>query len=54
MAMARVAAMVMPNPRHRTGQGSETPVPGVLATICPDDKKILHGMADAILTVVAT
>ena len=26
---------------------------GALATICPDDKKLLHGMTDAILVPAA-
>lgn len=30
----------------------ETNLGGVLATVCPDDKKILHGMRDAILAPV--
>ncbi|MCX7825069.1 MAG: hypothetical protein N2689_05880 [Verrucomicrobiae bacterium] len=29
--------------------GDETRLAGVLATICPQDKKIIHGMADAIM-----
>lgn len=30
----------------------ETKLGGVLATICPSDKKLLHGMKDAVLTAV--
>ena len=30
----------------------ETKLGGVLATICPADKKLLHGMKDAILAPV--
>jgi hypothetical protein len=30
-----------------------TQLGGALATICPDDKKLLHGMRDAILAPVA-
>jgi hypothetical protein len=39
-----------------TGEGdaARAKLGGVLATICPDDKKIIHGMTDAILTVGAT
>ena len=30
----------------------ETKLGGVLATVCPADKKLLHGMRDAILAPV--
>ncbi len=33
--------------------GRETKLGGVLATVCPSDKKLLHGMRDAILAPVA-
>ena len=33
---------------------AKTQLGGVLATICPADKKILHGMIDAILAPVST
>jgi hypothetical protein len=29
--------------------GDDARLGGVLATICPQDKKIIHGMADAIM-----
>jgi hypothetical protein len=32
---------------------SDVNLGGVLATICPADKKIIHGMRDAILTSCA-
>lgn len=32
------------------GDGARATLGGVLATICPADKKIIHGMSDAILT----
>ena len=35
-------------PYYFTGESSVT-CGGALATICPDDKKLLHGMRDAIL-----
>ena len=31
------------------GESAHTRLGGVLATICPADKKIIHGMKDAIL-----
>lgn len=34
---------------HGDGDGARTQLGGVLATICPADKKIIHGMRDAIL-----
>jgi len=34
---------------HGEGQAARTHLGGVLATICPPDKKIIHGMTDAIL-----
>jgi hypothetical protein len=34
-------------PTH--GQGTEITLGGILATICPADKKIIHGMEDAIM-----
>jgi hypothetical protein len=39
-------------PYYFCGQ-RETKLGGVLATVCPADKKLLHGMRDAILTPVA-
>ena len=33
--------------------GDEPELAGVLATICPDDKKLIHGMKDAVMTVCA-
>ncbi|MBI5684184.1 MAG: hypothetical protein HZC54_03800 [Verrucomicrobia bacterium] len=34
--------------------GDEARLGGVLATVCPQDKKLLHGMADAIMAPCAT
>ena len=34
--------------------GDDAPLGGVLATVCPQDKKVLHGMADAIMAPCAT
>ena len=34
---------------HGEGQAARTHLGGVLATICPPDKKIIHGMTEAIL-----
>ena len=34
--------------------GDEAPLGGILATVCPKDKKIIHGMRDAILVPCAT
>ena len=33
--------------------GDDTRLGGVLATVCPQDKKILHGMSDAIMAPCA-
>ena len=35
------------------GDGARATLCGVLATICPPDKKLLHGMKDAILAPAA-
>jgi hypothetical protein len=37
-----------------SGDGARATLGGVLATICPADKKIIHGMRDAILAPCAT
>ncbi|MGB1520718.1 MAG: hypothetical protein ACPHDL_11370, partial [Limisphaerales bacterium] len=34
---------------HGEGDQARASLKGILATICPDDKKIIHGMSDAIL-----
>jgi len=34
---------------HGEGDGARTTLGGVLATACPADKKIIHGMSDAVL-----
>ncbi|HAV64664.1 MAG TPA: hypothetical protein DCY13_20145, partial [Verrucomicrobiales bacterium] len=34
---------------HGDGDQARTKLGGILATICPADKKIIHGMTDAIL-----
>ncbi len=39
---------------HGDGDAARTVLGGVLATICPADKKIIHGMRDAILTPCKT
>ena len=36
------------------GDGARAHLGGVLATICPADKKIIHGMRDAILAPCST
>ncbi len=38
----------------RNGKGKQVRLSGILATICPSDKKILHGMSEAILVPCAT
>jgi len=35
------------------GDAARTQLSGILATICPADKKIIHGMTDAILAPCA-
>lgn len=35
------------------GDAARAPLSGILATICPADKKIIHGMRDAVLAPVA-
>jgi hypothetical protein len=34
-------------------QGEEAPLGGILATVCPSDKKIIHGMVDGIMAPTA-
>ena len=38
---------------HGEFDSAEAKLGGVLATICPADKKIIHGMSDAILAPCA-
>jgi hypothetical protein len=35
---------------HGNGDDARAHLGGVLATVCPADKKLIHGMRDAVLT----
>lgn len=39
---------------HGEGENARAQLSGILATVCPADKKIIHGMTDAILAPVGT
>jgi hypothetical protein len=51
-ALIRMRGRVRLCPYYFVGE-KETTCGGALATICPDDKKLLHGMTDAILVPTA-
>ena len=50
-AMTRMKGRARLCPYYYCGE-RETKLGGVLATVCPSDKKLLHGMRDAILAPV--
>jgi hypothetical protein len=51
-SMARMAGRARLSPYYFV-TGEEVQLAGILATICPADKKIIHGMQDAVMTPCA-
>ncbi len=47
----KFAARVRLCPYYFVGDGNDVSLGGVLATVCPADKKAIHGMRDAVMTV---